>query len=240
MAAAASSVAAPAFLPSSVLGKTVGNGWGLGPFVKHRRPVLQPTPDSVFTCPIRGTDVRWEEQNTYYMNYTTWSGKRDTMSVATWCDLVHWTKHGPAFRKTAPEKVYGSRGGVVVSRLEGDRLVATKINGKYWMYYTHPCALAWFERSKLQGIKLVSVEDAAQPDGFDRIVVQDPTAPPMWARFYDIPTNRPIFCSRDGVPKRTLAEISYERRNGYSWLGYYAQGLSPGGQTRACPTFHRR
>lgn len=37
--------------------------------------------------------------------------------------------------------------------------------------------------------------------------------------------NQPIFCSRDGVPKRTLAEISYERRNGYSWLGYYAQGL---------------
>lgn len=86
-------------------------------------------------------------------------------------------------------------------------------------------AVAWFERSKLQGIKLVRVEDAAQPNGFDRIVVQDRTAPPMWARFYDIPTNQPIFCSRDGVPKRTLAEISHERRNGYSWLGYYAQGL---------------
>ena len=86
-------------------------------------------------------------------------------------------------------------------------------------------AAAWFERSKLRGIKLVRVEDAAQPNGIDRIVVQDPTAPPTWARFYDIPTNQPIFCSRDGVPKRTLAEISHERRNGYSWLGYYAQGL---------------
>jgi len=86
-------------------------------------------------------------------------------------------------------------------------------------------AVAWFERSKLQGIRLVRVEDATKPKGFDQVVVEDPAAPPMWARFYDIRTNQPIFCSRDGVPRRTLAEISYERRNGYSWLGYYAQGL---------------
>jgi len=86
-------------------------------------------------------------------------------------------------------------------------------------------AVAWFERSKLEGIKLVRVEDPTKPKGFDQVIVEDPLAPPMWARFYDIETNQPIFCSRDGVPKRTLAEISHERRNGYSWLGYYAQGL---------------
>jgi predicted GH43/DUF377 family glycosyl hydrolase len=61
---------------------------------------------------------------------------------ATW---FTWTKHGPAFRKAAPEKVPGSRTGVVVSRREGDRLIAAKIDGKYWMYYTHPCGLAWSE-----------------------------------------------------------------------------------------------
>lgn len=86
-------------------------------------------------------------------------------------------------------------------------------------------AAAWFERSRLKGIKLVRVEDAGKPKGYDRVVVSDPTAPPMWARFYNVQTNQPIFCSRDGIPRRTLAEISYERRNGYSWLGYYAQGL---------------
>jgi PelA/Pel-15E family pectate lyase len=47
----------------------------------------------------------------------------------------------------------------------------------------------------------------------------------MWARFYEIGTNKPIFCSRDGIPRATLAEISYERRTGYSWLGYYAKSL---------------
>jgi hypothetical protein len=32
-----------------------------------------------------------------------------------------------------------------------------------------------------------------------------------------ISTNRPIFCSRDGVIRYKLSEISYERRNGYGW-----------------------
>jgi PelA/Pel-15E family pectate lyase len=86
-------------------------------------------------------------------------------------------------------------------------------------------AVAWFERSKLTGIKVVRVRDAAKPKGYDRVVVEDPRAPPLWARFYDIKTNQPIFCSRDGIPRQKLADISYERRNGYSWLGSYAKGL---------------
>ena len=86
-------------------------------------------------------------------------------------------------------------------------------------------AVAWFEQSKLEGIKLVSIEDPTKPGGYDKIVVKDARGSPMWARFYDIKTNDPIFCSRDGVPRKTLAEISHERRNGYSWLGYYATDL---------------
>lgn len=52
------------------------------------------------------------------------------------------------------------------------------------------------------------------PKGYDKVVVKDPSAPSLWARFYEIGTNKPIFCSRDGKPRETLAEISYERRNG--------------------------
>jgi PelA/Pel-15E family pectate lyase len=39
----------------------------------------------------------------------------------------------------------------------------------------------------------------------------------MWARFMDLETNEPFFCGRDGVKKKTLAEVEYERRNGYAW-----------------------
>ncbi len=86
-------------------------------------------------------------------------------------------------------------------------------------------AVSWFERSKLKGIKVVRIKDKDKPKGYDKVVVKDPDAAPLWARFYDIKTNRPIFCSRDGIPRRTLAEISYERRTGYSWLGRYARDL---------------
>ncbi len=49
--------------------------------------------------------------------------------------------------------------------------------------------------------------------------MKDASAPPIWARFYEIGTNRPIFSGRDGVVKATLAEIEFERRANYNWYG---------------------
>ena len=40
---------------------------------------------------------------------------------------------------------------------------------------------------------------------------------PLWARFYELDTNRPFFCDRDGIKKYDISEIGHERRNGYSW-----------------------
>jgi len=85
--------------------------------------------------------------------------------------------------------------------------------------------VAWFESAKLKGIKVVTVPDARSPKGTDKRVVPDAAAPPIWARFYEIGTNRPIYCDRDGVPKHQLSEIGYERRNGYNWLTYGPQAL---------------
>ena len=97
-------------------------------------------------------------------------------------------------------------------------------------------AAAWFDEARLEGIRQIQKQDKSKPKGFDKVIVEDDSAPPMWARFYDIKTNKPIFCSRDGIPKSTLAEISYERRNGYSWLGYYATELL----ARDYPAWHKK
>ena len=83
----------------------------------------------------------------------------------------------------------------------------------------------WFDEAKLTGIREIRKEAKGTPKGWDKVVIEDASAPPIWARFYEIGTDQPIFCSRDGIPKETIAEISYERRNGYSWLGYYAKDL---------------
>jgi PelA/Pel-15E family pectate lyase len=78
-------------------------------------------------------------------------------------------------------------------------------------------AVDWFHESKITGIRLERKPAPGTPRGFDTAVVADPSAPPLWARFYELGTNRPIFCGRDSVVKYSLAEIEYERRNGYRW-----------------------
>jgi PelA/Pel-15E family pectate lyase len=101
-------------------------------------------------------------------------------------------------------------------------------------------AVRWFDEAKLTGIREVRKEAKDTPKGWDKVVVKDVSAPPLWARFYKIGTNQPIFCSRDGIPRKTIAEISYERRNGYSWLGYYPKDLLakeyPAWQKKWAPT----
>ena len=86
-------------------------------------------------------------------------------------------------------------------------------------------AVAWLESAKIPSLELVEVKDAALPKGKDRVVKNNPAAKPMWARFYEIETGKPIFAGRDGVKKYSLAEIEHERRNGYSWLSYWPETL---------------
>jgi PelA/Pel-15E family pectate lyase len=77
-------------------------------------------------------------------------------------------------------------------------------------------AAAWFDEVKITGKR---VNFARTPDGQrDRILVDDPTST-IWARFYDLDTNQPFFCGRDGIKKPNLADIERERRAGYAWYG---------------------
>jgi unsaturated rhamnogalacturonyl hydrolase len=86
-------------------------------------------------------------------------------------------------------------------------------------------AVAWLRAARLEGIRVRRVARADVPGGQDLEVVEDASAPPLWARFYEIGTNRPLFLGRDGIVRGSLAEIEHERRNGYSWLGPYAERL---------------
>ena len=79
-------------------------------------------------------------------------------------------------------------------------------------------AINWFEESKITGYKTERIKDSLQLRGQDVIVVPD-AASVIWARFYDLETNKPFFCDRDGIKKNTLAEIGNERRAGYAWYG---------------------
>lgn len=75
--------------------------------------------------------------------------------------------------------------------------------------------IKWFEKVKIEGYKLESFINEEGKN--DCKVVACTNCLPMWARFYDIDTNQPFFCDRDGIKRYNLSEIGYERRNGYSW-----------------------
>jgi PelA/Pel-15E family pectate lyase len=85
-------------------------------------------------------------------------------------------------------------------------------------------AVAWLEASKIVGIKTQDIVDASQPKGKDRIVVTDPNST-VWARFYNLETNKPFFTGRDSVPRAALAEIENERRVGYAYYGTWPAKL---------------
>ena len=71
-------------------------------------------------------------------------------------------------------------------------------------------AVAWYKENKITGIRFERI-------GGNLVIVKDPSAPALWARFYEIETGRPIFAGHDGVVKYSLAEIEKDRRTGYSW-----------------------
>ncbi len=90
--------------------------------------------------------------------------------------------------------------------------------------------VAWLQRSRIEGLRLERVK--AEPVRYqfhtstdDVVAVEDPAAPPIWARFYEIETNRPFMANRDGTKVFRLEDVTRERRTGYSWYGYYARDL---------------
>lgn len=87
-------------------------------------------------------------------------------------------------------------------------------------------AMAWIDKYKLTGIKVITERDA-ETGIFDRRLIHDAQAKPLWARFYDLEKSTPFVCDRDGVPRLRLAEIGHERRNGYSWYGDRPASLYP-------------
>jgi beta-1,2-mannosidase len=110
----------------------------------ERRPEPMLFPDDDFMMPYE-----WEggcedprvvesEDGTYVMTYTAFDGTTARLAVATSRDLVHWTKHGLAFGKAAGGRFRDlrSKAGAVVAALQpSGRIVAARIEGKYWMYW---------------------------------------------------------------------------------------------------------
>ncbi len=80
---------------------------------------------------------------------------------------------------------------------------------------------AWFAAHGVTGVAWTA---SSGPEG--RRLVASPGAGPIWARFYDPATGKPIFGDRDKSIHDDVNEISVERRNGYSWWGNAGMGVA--------------
>lgn len=84
-------------------------------------------------------------------------------------------------------------------------------------------AVKWLNQVTINEFRLEKVyQETSIPEyPYDLIGVKDKDARPIWARFYEISDNTPFMCTRKGNKVYDISELSFERRVGYFWYGYW-------------------
>jgi beta-1,2-mannosidase len=107
-------------------------------FLKMAEPILFPAADSMQRYEWKGgvEDPRIveSENGMYILTYTAYDGKTARLCLATSTDLLHWKKQGLVLCDEKYANTW-SKSGAIVATQKGNKIIATKINGKYWMYF---------------------------------------------------------------------------------------------------------
>jgi beta-1,2-mannosidase len=108
-------------------------------FERQATPVFFPADDAQRSREWPGgvEDPRVVEspEGLYVLTYTQWNRKTYTVGIATSPDLVHWTKYGPAFGSEGKYAGLQYKSAAILTECKDDRLVATRLNGSYWMWW---------------------------------------------------------------------------------------------------------
>jgi beta-1,2-mannosidase len=145
-------------------------------FLKEPAPVFYPNKDSQYDREwpggVEDPRVVESEDGTYVLAYTQWNRQHTDIGIATSTDLIHWTKHGPALQGQKYQQL-DYKSASMVTKLSSGRLVAAKIQGKYWMYWgevqvrlaTSPDLIHWTPVEDAKGKPIVLLK--ARPNRFD-------------------------------------------------------------------------
>lgn len=136
-----------------------------------------------------------------------------------WCQQHDHETYLPAGARTYELPSFCSQESAAIVKLlmnlpSPDERIKASVNG----------AMEWFAANKLTGLR-VERRGTHGTDDYNTVLVEDPEAGPLWARFYDLEKCEPYVCDRDGIPRKSLEEIGRERRNGYSWYNSYPAEL---------------
>ncbi|WP_420603296.1 glycoside hydrolase family 130 protein [Flagellimonas sp.] len=113
-------------------------------YIKNEHPIFYPDLDNQqeneWPGGVEDPRLVETEQGSYVLTYTQWNRKVPRLAIATSTNLVQWEKHGPAFKNHKEGKYHRqeTKSGAIVTKLKNGKLVAAKIDGKYWMYYGVP------------------------------------------------------------------------------------------------------
>tara|TARA_R110002167_G_scaffold298115_1_gene502429 strand:- start:396 stop:1163 length:768 start_codon:yes stop_codon:yes gene_type:complete len=132
--------------------------------------------------------------------------------LTAWCAQHDETTLAPAWaRKYEPPSLSGEESVDVVVFLMSIENPAPEVVAAV------EGAVAWLRAVTLTGQR---VDAKKGPDGrLEKFLVPDANAPALWARFYELGTNRPLYLDRDSVFHYVFSEVGYERRSGYSYHG---------------------
>lgn len=75
-------------------------------------------------------------------------------------------------------------------------------------------AVDFFKTHEIHNLR---VEHYINNNGADDIRLLPADGNVVWARFYDLDTQQPFFCGRDGVKRKSVFDVERERRAGYGW-----------------------
>ena len=106
-------------------------------FTRRTMPILFPSEDFMKPFEWEGgiEDPRIIESSDgiYFLTYTAYDGRLARLCIASSKDLVHWTKHGLVLKDEYENR--WSKSGAIVGKRKGNKIIAQKINGLYWMYF---------------------------------------------------------------------------------------------------------
>jgi PelA/Pel-15E family pectate lyase len=147
----------------------------------------------------------------------------DMGKPTAWCQQYNEVTLEPAWaRKFEPPSICNGESVNIVLLLmsinnPSDRIIAAVQN-----------AIAWFKASAIIATKVVTISAPEMITPYrisktDKIVVTDSGAAPIWTRYYELKTHRPLFCNRDSKLVYSLAGVLRERRDGYGWYTYEPQ-----------------
>ena len=199
---------------------TFNDGAYMG-IIKMLRRIVERDPDFSFV----GNDLRKQVQQAYKKGLDCILKMQivDNGKLTAWCQQHDEINLQPAWaRAFEPPSICNGESVQIVLFLMSldhpDKRIVESVQG----------AVKWFNESKISHTRVKTVPAPPEKSTWktsrtDQLVVIDSLAPPIWTRYYELGTERPLFCDRNSKFLYSLAEVSRERRSGYGWYTYAPQ-----------------